>query len=491
MALNIPSLVQILVPKKKGNPKGTAFTTTFQPSNTASPLAAPGYRNHLSDIFVNRVSQDARPLMKDLVKYDSDVSATLHAFLTTANTQPRFYAYDMEGNLDREGQKTLVQMLNALEQRRDYTTGFGFTKTIRQTAEDFRYMIMLRGGICAELVFDKFLVPSEIRHVDSANLEWFEKSAGVYKPQQRAPGATDPINLDIANFFVKYYRQNPTEIYPESMFISSINTIAARQQVINDLYRIMQKVGYPRIEVSVVEEVLRKNAPLEMQQNEAKMITWLNGRMNSIAADLSDMRPDAVYVHTDAIEPKVMNQGGPGKSMDVESIIKVLDAQNQAALKTMGTIIGKGEGGVNTASVEARIFSLAADSLNGPVGEMFADMFTLAMRLQGFEGYVTCRFDPAELRPATELEPQLLLRQGRLHADLSNGLISDDEYHMAMYNRPRPDAAPELSGTGFLTPVDPNSTGAAKVNPNDDSLGRSITPAGAGNGRSKNKGSNG
>ena len=139
--------------------------------------------------------------------------------------------------------------------------------------------------------------------------------------------------------------------------------------------------------------------------------------------------------------------------MDVESIIKVLNSQNQAALKTVATIIGRGESGVNTASVEARVFSMSADSLNGPIADMFSDMMTLAMRLTGYEGFVTCVFDKAELRPETELEPQYLMRQSRLQNDLSLGLITDDEYHMEMYGRTRPVSAPLLQGTGFFAPA--------------------------------------
>lgn len=471
------SLLQILVPKKRPNPKGTSFTSTFQPSNTDNVLSAPAYRDHLSDLFVDRTTQDARSLLADLVKHDSDISATLHSYMTVARTTPRFFVYDTEGNLDREAYKQFKQLLRSLTQRNDYSTGFLFTKSLMEVADDLRYMIMLRGGVAAELVFNKFLLPQEMRHVDTANLEWFETAPGIYKPQQRPPGASEPIDLDIANFFVKYYRQNPTEIYPYSMFISSINTIASRQQVINDLYRIMQKTGYPRIEASVVEEVLRKNAPVEMQQSEEKMREWLNSRLTEIATTLQTMRPDAAWVHFDAVEAKILNERGPGSALDVTDIIEVLNAQNQAALKTMATVIGRGESGVNTASVEARIFSLSAEALNQPVADLFSEMFTFAMRLLGYEGYVECEFDAVELRPDTELEPQLLIKQTRLHQDLSLGLITDEEFHMRMYNRIRPDEAPELSGTNFI-PLDKGAGAAEGVSPNSDPLGRSVTPEG-------------
>lgn len=476
------SVLQIILPKRKANPTGTAYTSTFNPTSTQTALSAPTYRNHLQDIFTNRVSQDSRDLMKDLFKYDSDVSATLHAYLTVANTTPRFYVYDQKNQLDLNGQQQLESLLGVFARRNDYSTGFSFTDSLRDVAEQLRYMVMLRGQVAAELVFNKQLLPSEIRHVDPVTLEWFEASPGIYKPQQRPPGSNQPIVLDIPNFFVKNYRQNPTEIYAESMFVSSINTVAARQQVINDLYRIMQKTGYPRIDVEVAEEVLRKNVPVSIQTDEKATTTWVNARLQEIASQVSDLRPDAAFVHVDAVQTKILNEGGPSKSMDVESIIKVLNSQNQAALKTVATIIGRGESGVNTASVEARVFSLSADSLNGPIADLFSDMMTLAMRLTGYEGYVTCIFDKVELRPETELEPQYIMRQTRLQSDLSLGLITDDEYHMEMYGRVRPSSAPILQGTGFMQAAAGAggvAENAKKASPNSDPMGRAIVPEGS------------
>lgn len=476
-------LTDILVPKKRPNPKGTAYTSTFNPSQTQTALSLPNFQMHLQDIFDNRISQNSKDLLKDLFRQDPDVSATVNAYLTVANTEPRFWAYNMQGQLDPSGQDMIEQLLQSMFIRNDYTTGFGMKMSLKEHCEAFRYTILLTGSIAAEQIFDKTLVPVDIRHVNPNELEWYEKTPGDYKPQQTptAAGGTK-INLDIANFFVKTFRQNPFEIYSQSTFVSAINTIAARQQVVNDLYRIMQRIGYPRIEVKVMEEILRKNAPTEMQQNEEKMRAWLNSRLQEVATGIQNLGPDSAYVHTDAVEPKVMNEGGPGKSMDVTAIISVLNAQNQAALKTMASIIGRGESGVNTATVEARVFSLNAQEINGPIAAMLSDMFTLAMRMQGFQGYCVCEFEEVEMRASTELEPQLTMRQSRLLENLSLGLISDDEYHYAMFYRPAPPGAPKLSGTGFMSKT--AGVDASSVSPNSDPLGRSITPEGSSSAKS-------
>lgn len=43
------------------------------------------------------------------------------------------------------------------------------------------------------------------------------------------------------------------------------------------------------------------------------------------------------------------------------------------------------------------------------------------------------------------------MKQNRLMLLLSHGIIDDDEFHIEMFNRPRPDGVEELSGTGFMS----------------------------------------
>lgn len=482
MATNFASVLKVLLPKRS-NPSGSALTNTYNPSSTQNTLSLPAYRDHLTDIFSSRSADDSRTLMKSLFVNDPDVSASVNAFLTVSNTDPVFIARDVDGLIDREAQKTLNQLLLALTTRFDYSKGFDWRPSLRQICENMRYMILLRGGVSAELVLDKTLLPTEIRQVDLATIEWFEKLPGKFTPQQTPAGSSTKILLDIPTFFVSFFRRDPTSIYTTSPFVSSINTVAARQQVINDLYRIMQLTGFPRLEITVMEEVLRKNAPASVKQDSEKLAQYINDQMSGIRATVSNIRPDQAFVHTDSVEASMLNDAKPANSLNIDSIINTLNAQNQAALRTVATILGRGESGVNTASVEARIFSMNAEEINEPVAEIWSQIMTMLIRLHGFEdSHVTCRFKAVELRPQLELEPNLMIKASRLKQDLSLGVITDDEYHLEMYGRIRPDDAPELSGTGFLdsgggtAPADVGN--AQDISPNQDPLGRSLAPSG-------------
>jgi hypothetical protein len=500
----IGSALAILLPRARAG-KGLSMPGTYNPSAPDQLLTLPTYREHLTDIFATRTANDSRALIKSLFVQDPDMSASVNAFLTVANTDMVPIVRDVNGMIDRDGMKILNAVMEAYDTRFDYTKGFDMRPSFKELAENFRYLLLAGGSLPVEMVLSKAFTPDEFRMIDPVTLWWKETQPGVFDPIQRTKNG-QLIDLSIPTFFVKFFRRDPTSIYTYSPFVSSINTIAARQQVINDLYRIMQLTGYPRLEVKVLEEVVLKNAPLEIRTDPLRQKQYVESALAQVTGNVSNIRPDQAFVHTDSIDVAMINDRQPGMALDISKIIDTLNSQNQAGLRTMATIIGRGTSGVNTASVEARVFSMVAEELNQPIADLFSDMLTLAIRLQGSQSAVTVRFRPVELRPLTELEPQLTMRAARLKSDLSLGIIDDDEYHLEMYGRIRPDSAPLLSGTNFmpgtnvqvLTAQDmqlqpntdqsaSNSTtnqnspvpNAKKVSPNSDPLGRSLTPKGS------------
>jgi hypothetical protein len=475
--VDLVSLLKIVAPKRI-KPQGVAYTNTFNPDQKDQVLTSPVYREHLTDIFSSRAAQDSRDLLKSLFVHDPDVSAALAAHLTLADTTPLIRYLDENGVVDRAGQMETQGLISALTERYDYSKGFLHRPSLREICTNLRYMLLLRGAIGAELVVDKAQIPVEIRQVDMATIEWFEREPNRYIPIQKPVGSDAEINLDIPTFFVGYHRRDPTTIYSYGSFVSAINTISARQQVVNDLYRIMQQTGYPRMEVTVMEDVILRNAPASVKMNPVEQTNYVNNQISQIRTAIANLRPDQALIHTDSVVPGILNDKSPGMGIDVDSIIGVLNAQNQAGLRTMSTILGRGESGVNTASVEARLFSMTAEALNIPIGDLLSKILTLGVRARGLTGRVEVEFDPVEMRPDIELEPQRLARQTRLHTDLSLGLITDEEYHLRMYRRLRPEGAPELSGTGFMisSPVD-----VGAISPNSDPMGRSLTPDGNSN----------
>ena len=478
MATLAKTIGQIILPKGKGKQGGAASPPGFNPQRAL--MTASTYRQHLVDLYNSRTANDSRTLLNDLVNHDPDVSAAIHAYLTTAQAAEMVvYAYDANNQIDGAGIEQAHQMLAAMTTVNDYTQGFSIKRPLHDVVNNLRYMMLLRGSVGVELVLNKQYIPDELRLVDTSTLRWNQPKPGIFKPEQKVPGNSDWVSLDVPTFFYGSYHQNPTDIYSYSPFVSALNTIAARTEVINELYRIMKIVGYPRLDVTVLEDVLTANAPPAMRQDAEQVRAFVRSELASVRSAISGLEPDQAFVHSNAYEAKIINDKNPSAGLQIQSVIDVLDSQNQAALKVMPAVIGKSSN-ATTASTEARLFALSADALNRAVAGPLSSALSLGARLTGYQGRVEVKFRSVELRPVLELEPQLTMRAARLKDDLSLGVITDAEYHMEMYGRPAPQGAPALSGTGFLNPAQPGaSVDTQNISPNGDSLGRGLAAPGS------------
>jgi len=470
-----------ILPKKKNKAGGAAATPGYNAGDVVR--AVPGYDNHRTSLFDSRLADDSRTLLDNLTRHDPDVSSAIFAYGTISSSADLVItAFDNNGEMSPDGIKLAQSILTRMFSTSDYTLGYNSKSARKQFLDDLRFSTMLRGAIGIELVYDKQMEPYELRNVDMATIEWEEKKPGVYVPYQKVQGANDRTNLNIPTFFSTKFHQNPNSIYGYSMFVSSINTIAARTQVIEELFNIMRMTGYPRIDISVVEKVLMANAPPALRTDPKARQKFVDSQLTSIRGTFANIRPDQAFVHTDAVEAGMINEKNPGASLQIREVIETLDAQNQAALKTMPSVVGKGTNG-DTASAESRLFAMNCDSLNETVASIISEALTLAARIAGFQGHVECYFTPIELRPVLELEPHLTMKRSRLAQDLSLGLISDAKYYLEMYGTLPPADAPELSGTGFLEQqkIDVN---AERISPNDDANGRGQVSEGGQNAKS-------
>lgn len=478
MASKTSKFFDFILPKKKTKAGGVSVTNTYESGNT-EVLSLPDYNEHLNDLKDLRLDENSLDIIQELMRTDPDVSATTNAYLTVADTNLHCLVYNRDGELDREGLKVLQNFQYKLFSQTDYTLGFQAKDSLHSALEKIRYMLLMRGSVGVELVYDKAMQPSSLRIVDGATIRFRETKAGEYKPVQETDNE-DEINLDIATFFYTSFRQDPTSPYSYSFFTACINTIAARQQIINDLYRIMRYTGFPRIKIEILEEVIRKYAPKDVADDPKKLNDYVRNSLQTVVNSFSNVRADQPIGHTDSMKVEIMNDKGSGAGLQVSEIIETLNAQNQSALKVVATLIGRGSSGVNTSSVESRIFSMSTDSFNKSIADMLSKLFTLGIRIDGFDGFVRCEFEKVEMRPDLELEAQKTMKQARLLEQLSLGIITDDYFNIQMNGELGSDSAPILSGTGFNSTKIDTST----VSPNSDPLGRSLTTEDAESARS-------
>lgn len=122
-------------------------------------------------------------------------------------------------------------------------------------------------------------------------------------------------------------------------------------------------------------------------------------------------------------------------------------------------------------SVETLIFLKSAKALHTPVETVMSRILTLGCRLLGMPVTVWFRLDSLDLRPDMELEAFKAMRESRILDKLSLGLISDDEAAVELDCFPRPEGAPNLSGTMFR-----NNSQNYETHPGDSAMGRALQP---------------
>lgn len=441
---------EVILPKGFKN-GGASLTPNFDPQQSTQAVGAPDTDNHLRDLLNERTTDADDDLIEKLMTYDPDVSAAVAAYLTLSNTEMRYVVKTIDNQIDSQGMAQVAQIISQLTYVTDYSQGFSMPRSMKTRNEQLRFMVLKRGSIALEMIMDQKFGLQDARLIDTNSFEWYEKKVGRPTPVQKK--GNDSIDLNLPTVYYAAHRQDPSKLYSKSNFISVINTVYARLQIIGDLYDIMQINGYPRMTIKLLEDVIVRNMSEVDRRDDKKRLTFVNSVLNDVTRKFGTIRPTQPIVHTDSLEVSTLDVsggGGAGSAIDIQPVIDVLNGQNQAALKSVATVLGRGASGVNTASVEAQVFSMQAAELNEPLAEVWSQFLTFAMRVSGSQSYVEVYFDKPEMRPPNELEPAWVQKQARLQKDLSLGIISDDEYHLAMYNRPKPPNAPILSGTGFL-----------------------------------------
>ncbi len=448
---------------------GKAKATSNKPKSVNPDLKegdvySPEAFSMYQDVGTLRNFGDQDDVIKQLNRYDPDAANAIWATLRFAST-PLYIIYrDEKGVFDAEKTKEFKTLLKAN----------WLISTNDPSAEELSDMIMrqlfLYGAVGLEVVLNEFKFPTKFVVVKNKAIDWRLKG-GKFVPFQKKPGGSGEINLDIPTFFFQTLDRDPDEASAESPLLPAIQAIVFKQQVIADIQRVLKRTGYPRLKVTVLEEVLRKNAPVAVKGDDKKLAEWLTDQKKAIGTELSKVKPEDAVVIFDSLEIDTLENKNAG-SVDFRPIMEILDSQVVSALKSLPSILGKGKGGSqNIASVETMVFLNTPRFLQARATKLLSQAYTMTARLAGMKGYIEVFHEAINLRPELELEPQRLAKQNRILQLQSFGHIDDSEAALALGIEHLPEE--ELSGTNFLGGGP--STDTENISPNTDPLGRSIT----------------
>ena len=321
--------------------------------------------------------------------------------------------------------------------------------------------LMTQGAIAAEVELSENLrevvdlYPVDPRYIDFAR----EQGTGHVVPVVVASGAPKRINM---NQF-RYVPLDPDVDDPHGRapLWSALETVFFQTEVLRDLKAVTHNQGYPRIDVSLLEEIVLQNTPEHMKApgRDDELRAWVDGFLTDLQATYNSLNPDDAFIHWDWV--KVTATGGAGgRAIDVAKVIAAIDAQIVAGLKQLPVLLGRNEGSTTThATVQWQIYVAGIEALQRCVKRLVEWLYGVALQVYGRQSYARVTFnairktDRKADAEAAKIEADTLVMQ------VLAGWISNDE------------AAQQVTGHG--------ATGVMMILPPPSAAGRTAAAGGA------------
>lgn len=414
------------------------------------------YGKNLTDY---RYAKTPDELLQILSKTDPDVSAGIWNFLRLASSGCRFVGLDKKMQPSDKVQKTVDQILFRLSGMTDFLNWDIRMSAEEQSVQLAKY-VLLRGGTGLEMILGKDRRLMKLLTVDPMTVKFKQPQKGQFVPYQTDSNGVD-IPLNIPTFFWALLDPDADSPYETPPFLPAISAVLFNIAVMQDLEKIVKRVAFPRLSIKVIEETLRKHMPTEVQADEAKAILWLNAQKSAIGDSLKNLAPEDAAVFFDSLEiGTIESKNNP--TVDYKPLIQVIDQRVISGLKSLPTILGRQFGSSQTLSgVEALLYLKSVVCVQGVVAGILSRALTLALRLEGVQGFVQVKYKPVSLKPEHELAAFKKLTQDVTLELLSLGFYTDQQAAEILTGDPTlPAGFASLSGTGFYKAGSSNTASA-------------------------------
>ncbi|MGA4519208.1 hypothetical protein ACPA0F_18280 [Solibacillus silvestris] len=381
-------------------------TTEFGGARTTIPALNPGDdlpRKARTDLGLDE--RDLRgtsidDLMDRFIDAHPDISYAVWNFLRIGNTDYDVKVYSLgTEEPDEAGELAINELLQRLEL--PSVDQFEMSRSLKKVANQLMLAAVTRGASALEMVLTPgndnvaFFAP-----VDPATVS-FKFENDRYIPYQD----DGKVSLDIPTFLYEGLDPLIDNPYGRGPLFSGLTMVMFQLQILNDLKVVVHNQGYPRLDITIVEEVLLKRMPIAIRNNEKEKSKWLNQKLSEIVEMYNGLEPDDTFVHFDSLKmDSVGGKQGGGAMFDPEKLFAVIDNLIMSGLKTLSTVLGRRSQG-NTesfAKIEIKLYMKSVEAIQEVVERVLSRALTLALNIQGKQGHVKFKYRPVEIR--TELE---------------------------------------------------------------------------------------
>src|SRR3546814_19699049 len=83
--------------------------------------------------------------------------------------------------------------------------------------------------------------------------------------------------------------------------------------------RIMRIVGYPRMDVTVLQEVIERNVPPNIKDNPTEIRAYVSRELDTNRGVIAGLSARDAFVHSDAITAEIINDKNPSACLQIET----------------------------------------------------------------------------------------------------------------------------------------------------------------------------
>lgn len=370
-------------------------------------------QHHTIDLTKYANSASADQLINILIDSNPDVSQALYSFLRMCNSGFVIKVFDKKGKSFEKGQAIIDEWVKSCDLQQT-NRGFKEDRSLNSFVNKVHLSFFTQGAGASEIVLNDKLEPSYLQSVNPSTI-WFkrgEKEIELVPWQLQIDGDRKKgkwegnyKKIDIPSFFYQPLDARLDDVYGVSPILPVLQVVFFQIQVYQDLQAVVHKAGFPRIEITLMEEILIKNAPAGIKNNAKALTEWLNARKAEIETQYKSINPDDAAIHFDSVKLQYMGGSQQGlSSYDARALIEVIDAQVIAALKSLSTLMGRYRGRTETyASAEVQLYIKGVEAIQKVSGLLMGRMLTFCLNMFGQQGYVEFQYLPIELRSKTEL----------------------------------------------------------------------------------------
>lgn len=244
-----------------------------------------------------------------------------------------------------------------------------------------------------------------------------------------------------------------------SPILPTLHAIFFQIEVLSDLRAVVHHQGHARFDIKMMTENMKKNMPEHItQQGPAAIEAFINTVCDGIEDGFSELDPDDNLIHTDDVEIDMV--GGKSGSIDITSLMSVIDRQVTASLKSLPVLLGRNESTSEThATIQWEIYKAGIRSMQNATKRTIEKAYKVALRVRGIQAKVTVTFNELSVRDRLKDAQAENMEIMNEIEKVNQGWIKNDDASIAItgskaVDDPNPPPAPIIQQPPLPNPED-------------------------------------